>query len=197
MALFWPIYLKKHLPILKAQKFLEISNFFHSLGEGLADLESKTKECHACKSKITFQLVIGTNTGKDLSPKKNKIFCRQDGLREWRKLLENFSGVLIFAEPDLDKISGSFFYEPQDLKTHAYSEDDKKILEGLISESVSDFGNGKIAWLTKEVIGICQNPPLFKAQAEPEVISIEELMRRLDRILWKDEQKYKKDHPVQ
>ena len=103
--------------------------------------------------------MFGYDAKKDLEPRKTTIFCRRDGLNEWKEKLERFEGSILCAEPDMDQISGSFFYEPNDLKIHGYSPTDKTVVEQLLN-SVSQ-SKQKVGWLPKDVIGICQEP-LFK-----------------------------------
>ncbi|GEM_PF-3209053 len=99
----------------------------------------------------------------------------------------------IFAEPDCDRVSGSFFYEPKDLKTHGYSSQDQTAVEALMSKVRVFEGDRKIGWLLKDVIGICQEQPLIKSkQAVLEGISAAELSNRVEKILYNNEMKFKK-----
>jgi len=50
---------------------------------------------------------------------------------------------------------------------------------------------GKAAWLPKGVIGVCQEPPLFKKKdVEPEEVTVDELVDRMSRALFQSEQTF-------
>ncbi|MDO8730891.1 MAG: hypothetical protein Q7J69_06895 [Candidatus Omnitrophota bacterium] len=184
-ALIFPSVFKRYLPLLRDQRFPEIGEF---LRKNLIREESFSeggKKCSACGSKTGFALILGSAVGKDLEPRKKKVLCRKEGLAEWRKWLEQFPGVVVFSEPRIKRASGSFFYEPDDLKIHEYSSSDKTAVEDLLGR----MKPGSIGWLPNETIGICQDPPLLKKKIKPEEITLEEWFSRLDRIFFEAERK--------
>lgn len=191
VALISPVVFKRYLPVLKNTRFPEIATYLEGLHGKLAGAGVRTRECSVCKSKSDFPIIFGYDVKKDLEPKRTKTFCRRDGLNEWKEKLEGFQRPILCAEPDADRLSGSFFYEPKDLQIHNYSSTDKATVEMLLARI---GGNGKkVVWLPKDVIGICQEPPLFKKKdIEPEEITVDELMDRVSRALFQMEQTFKK-----
>ena len=191
VALISPVVFKRYLPVLKNTRFPEIAALLGSFQGKLSGVGIRTRECSVCKSKSDFPIIFGYDVRKDLEPKRTKAFCRRDGMSEWKEKLEGFRGPILCAEPDMDRHSGSFFYEPQDLKVHDYSSSDKTTVEGLLERIHG--AEQKMAWLPKDVIGVCQEPPLFKKKnVEPEEITINELVDRMSRALFQIEQTLKK-----
>lgn len=191
IALISPVVFKRYLPVLKDTKFPEVAAFLGSFQGKLSGVGIRTRECSVCKSKSDFPIIFGYDVKKDLEPKRTKVFCRRDGLNEWKQKLEGFRGPILCAEPDADRLSGSFFYEPKDLKAHDYSSTDKATVETLLAR----MGGSEqtVGWLPKDVIGICQEPPLFKKKdIDPEEITVDELVDRMSRALFQSEQTFKK-----
>jgi hypothetical protein len=192
VALLCPLVFKKWLPLLKNTRFPEISARWNKIVESITNATTKTKECSVCGAKANFKLVLGYNTDKALNPRKTKPFCRAHGLETWKKELQEFKGILVIAEPDIDQVSGSFFYEPDDLKTHAYKKEDRETLEKMIRDFSKRKQKDDVLWLPKDVIGICQDPPLFKQEKDFELITINEAISRINRILQQIENRYSK-----
>ena len=192
VALLCPLLFKKWLPLLKNTRFPDISAKRNKIVESITNATTKIKECSVCGTKANFKLVLGYDTDKALNSRKTKLFCRVHGLEAWKKVLQEFIGILVIAEPDIDQASGLFFYNPDDLKTHAYKKEDRETLEKMIG----DFGKRKqkdnVLWLSRDVIGICQDPPLFKQEKGFESITIEEAISRISRILKQIENRYSK-----
>ncbi len=191
VALISPVVFKRYLPVLKDTRFPEITAFLGNFQGKLSGVGIRIRECSVSKAKTNFPIIFGYDVKKDLEPKRTKIFCRRDGLNEWKEKLEGFRGTILCAEPDADQISGSFFYEPKDLQIHDYSSTDKATVEKLLG-GIGGIEQ-KVVWLSKDVIGICQEPPLFKKKdIEPEEITVDELVSRMERALFQIERAVKK-----
>ncbi|MDP2922237.1 MAG: hypothetical protein Q8O30_00755 [Candidatus Omnitrophota bacterium] len=190
-AFLIPLFLKRFLPLLKDKKFTEIVSFINHINKKINGMAMRSKKCAICNTKADFRIVLEYGIDKDLNARKQKTFCRTHGLIELRKVLARYQIMIIFAEPDIKQISGSFFYEPQQLKIHGYLDADRADLEKLIAQFPREHTYEKILWFGKDTIGVCQKKPLFKKKAIGEYITVDELIKRMRSFLEKLESKFK------
>ncbi|MBI4226897.1 MAG: hypothetical protein HY600_01320 [Candidatus Omnitrophica bacterium] len=185
-ALVSAIVFKRHLPVLKDLRFPELIAISDRWRARIAGLELRPKVCAACGRTPTLSLRYSDQVGRNLEPKSVKAFCRSCGLRVWRESLERFRGSLLCAEPDVERApgaSGSFFYEPGDLRIHGYSSADRAVVERLL-EGMAGEGELRVGWLPKDVLGVCDDPPLVKRDVAPERITVGELISRIEKTLF-------------
>jgi hypothetical protein len=179
------LFLKKYLPWLKEKHFSELSPFFDKLMGNINKATIVAKECATCKSKIDFKIVFEYDINKNLKAGRRKTYCSLHGLIEWRKVLDKYSGMIIFSEPKMAGESGSFFYEPSQLKLHGYTAHDVMDVEHLLSQFPKRHRHEGVLWLPKDIIGDCREKPLFKKKVVGEYITFNELMLRI-REFWKN-----------
>jgi hypothetical protein len=190
IGLFSAAAFKRFLPFLKDKQFPEISSRRDMFLSNLRGVLIKPKQCSVCHQKTNFPVVVGYKINKQLYPGITKGFCRLHGMEELQRLLEAYPGTIVFQEPGVKQDSGSFFYQPDDLKVHQYSAQDKDALEKILREYGT--ATAAILWIANDIIGICQDTPLFKKSTVPESITRDELRKRLSAAIEKLEIKYKK-----
>lgn len=191
-AVLFTIVLKSRLPLLKKYSFPEFSSKLAKLRSQIANSTVSRKKCCTCGMAEGMRIIIETNIDKNLNSKSRKTYCRSHGLELIDKFLRTFKGIILLTEACPRQFSGWFFYRPEDLKVHNYSEEDKKILDKLIEGYRQEIGEGKLLWLNKEVIGSCVEAPLFKKLSDPEIITIDEAIKRLRRTLDQAQAKFKR-----
>ena len=192
LAAIFTLMFKSRLPFLKKYSFPEIYNNFEKLRSRLLDSTVARKKCSICGMSEGPKIIIETGINKNLDAKSRKTYCRSHGLQLLEEFLKKFNGKIFLDEPEPKQLSGWFFYRPEDLKVHNYSEDDKKVLDRLIEGYKEKVRQGEVLWLNKEIIGSCIEEPLFKKLSEPEIITIEEAVTRLRKTLDQSHAKFKK-----
>ncbi len=153
--------------------------------------------CEICEQKVTFKIRV---QDERLQPEGNhltehviskSVYCRVHGFEVIGVLIRNFKQPITFTEIGNKNCSGTFFYEPQDLKLHAYEDDSKQILEKYLDE-VRGAGEDFVMWLPSDMCFPAENPLIKPNNGQPELISKDELMKRILSSLEKMETKYPK-----
>ncbi len=144
----------------------------------------KSKTCAVCGQEVEFSIVFCYDIDRRLIEHRRKRFCIGHGLEELGRVLGGYAGRVVIAEPVVSQRSGLFFYQPDDLVVHDYSQEDKENVEKLISDMVEDPHGPVLKWIDQDVVGDCQEKPLFKGDLQKaNIMDISQMVIRLEHIL--------------
>ncbi|MBF0123047.1 MAG: hypothetical protein HQL21_06545 [Candidatus Omnitrophica bacterium] len=90
--------------------------------------------CCVCGVAFDYRVIMGYDVDKMLNARRENIFCVAHAAEEFGRRLRAYPGPVLFDEPRERRVGGSFFYAPDELRVHAYCQEDKVWVERALSQ---------------------------------------------------------------
>lgn len=148
----------------------------------------KKPTCCVCKKPLKFRFAIEptvasvNDSEKQFGP--HRIYCYDHFFEELKKIMSPLHFGFIFCEPThplkgLEKISQNFYYTPEHMSNHRFSEED--ILD--TQELLVNIPDKRIFWIDSDMTFDAVIPPLFKEKTiVHEIITHDEFLIKMRNI---------------